>query len=765
MVRLVQLQVFEHNSFTQLAVQKQQVTRSVLPPRGVIYDSHMDEIATSVIVSTAVAEPRRIQNKPAVARRLAEILGMNSRELERRMKDPLRQAFMIVKRRIDPAAEKRIISLGIDGIDFVDESMRVYPNRELASQTLGFVNMNGDGGAGIELQYDKELKGKEGIYSFDVDAHRRSFRAQVEKPPIQGHSLVLSIDKSIQYIADKELAAGVEKSRARGGVAIVMESETGRILALSNYPSFNCNTYNEYDSSFHRNKAVSDFFEPGSTFKVVVATAALEAGLTRADEMIDCQMGTIVIGGHPFRDHNSYGLLSFSQILEFSSNVGAAKLGLRLGQQRLYEALRNFGFGSKTGVDLPGEIVGLVRDWRQWSGLSIGAISFGQEVGVTSLQILGAINAIANGGYRVRPSVVDRIIDEKGNLVSVRAPERIRLMSPDTASAVSGAFEGVVLRGTARRAALDGYRAAGKTGTAQKIVDGRYSKNKYLASFIGFAPLPSPRITVLVQIDEPQGSHYGGEVCAPVFQAIAQGSLLQLRIPPDRDLLSPKPAPSLAALDKDMKIMDRLRGSRGPRPREPDAGRGTAFDSAVRPFGLAARRDSRTGECERGIHHQPGRRRVPLFLPAQSARAVAAGDSRAVSEVPRHPPAPRPRQRPSAPAPASDGVPHPDGRRRPTRHQAPAPDLRSVPAEPARWPPAISPIARSTPPSFIRSPRAPGPPWPSAASGTRRPSLACCRTRAWMKPMSPACSRSSRREIRSFTPIPRSMNLRMSLMP
>ncbi len=545
-VRLVQLQIFEHSSFAQLAVQKQQVTRSVLPPRGVIYDSRMDAIATSVPVSTAVAEPRRIPNKTAVARRLAEILRMNPRELESRMKDPARQAFMIVKRRIDPDAEKRIESMGIHGIYFVDESMRVYPSRELASQALGFVNMNGDGGAGIELQYDRELKGKEGIYSFDVDARRRSFRLKVEKPPVQGHSLVLSIDKSIQYIADRELAAGVEKSKARGGVAIVMESETGRILALSNYPSFNCNTYNEYNPEFWRNKAVSDIFEPGSTFKVVVATAALEAGLTRADEMIDCQMGSISIGGHTFHDDHSYGLLSFSQILELSSNVGAAKLGLRLGQQRLYEALRNFGFGSKTGVDLPGEIVGLVRDWRQWSGLSIGAISFGQEVGVTSLQILSAINSIANGGYRVRPSIVDRVIDEKGDLVSIRTPERIRLMSPQTAAAVSSAFEGVVLRGTARRAALEGYRAAGKTGTAQKIVDGRYSKSKYMASFIGFAPLPKPRITVLVQIDEPRGSHYGGVICAPVFQTIAQESLLQLGIPPDKDLLLTKPAPAIA---------------------------------------------------------------------------------------------------------------------------------------------------------------------------------------------------------------------------
>jgi cell division protein FtsI (penicillin-binding protein 3) len=509
----------------------------------------MAELATSVTVSTAVAEPRRIQNIPDTAQKLAAILDMDPRELSGRMMDPARQSFMVIKRRIDPEAEKRIEALGVTGVYFVDESMRVYPNRDLGCQTLGFVNMNGDGGAGIELQYDKELQGREGVYSFDIDARRKTFRVQVDKPPAQGRSLVLSIDKSIQYITDRELKAGVEKAQARAGTAIVMESETGRILALSNYPQFNCNTYNKYQPDFWRNRAVSDAFEPGSTFKVVVAAAALEAGMTRPTEMIDCQMGSISIGGHVFHDHKSYGLLSFSQILEFSSNVGAAKLGMRLGQQGLYEALRNFGFGSKSGIDLPGEIVGLVRDWHKWSGLSIGAISFGQEVGVTSMQILNAINAIANGGYMVRPSVVDRIIDENGELVFARTPERTRLMSPRTAEAVSEAFEGVVLRGTGKRAALEGYRAAGKTGTAQKIEGGRYSGSKYVSSFIGFAPLPKPKITILVQIDEPKVGHYGGDVSAPYFQKIAQETLMLLRVMPDQNMPMPKVAPLSANAD------------------------------------------------------------------------------------------------------------------------------------------------------------------------------------------------------------------------
>ncbi len=545
--RLVQLQVLKHDELTQRAIKGQVQNRSILAPRGIIYDSHMDELASSVPVRTVAAEPRRIKNIPLAAEALASLLEMNRGELQARLSDPAKQVFQIVRRRISPKAETQIEKIGIEGIYLLEESMRVYPNLDLACHTLGFVNLNGDGGAGLELQYDRDLKGEAGQLSFDVDAHGRSFRGKVQKPPVQGHSLVLSLDRSIQYITAKALAAGVEKARAAAGVAIVMESETGRILALSSYPFFNCNTYNEYAADLWRNRSVSDLYEPGSTFKVVVAATALEAGLTRPSEVIDCQMGSITIGRHIFHDHKPYGLLTFSQILENSSNVGAAKLGLRLGEKRLYDGLRTFGFGSKTGVDLPGEIPGLVRDWRQWSGLSIGAISFGQEVGVTSLQILCAINAIANGGYLVTPYVVDRVIDQKGDLLQARKPARTRILRPETAAAIRDAFEGVVLRGTGRKAALEGYRVAGKTGTAQKIVDGRYSNTRYLASFVGFAPLPDPRLTILVWIDEPKGQIYGGDISAPVFKEITQESLLQLHVPPNPSMPLPKFNPALLA--------------------------------------------------------------------------------------------------------------------------------------------------------------------------------------------------------------------------
>ena len=544
--RLIHLQIGQHEEYLQQAQLRQSMKNSISPPRGNIFDAHMDELATSMTVSTVEAEPRRVKDRAAAAQRLAGILNLDAADLLAKMNDPAHRSWMVVKRRIDPNDEALVEALDIDGIYLTEESMRVYPNLDLAGQVLGFVNAMGDGGAGIELLYDRELKGTEGLVWSDVDALRRPFRGRVEKPPVQGHSLVLSLDRWIQDIAERELSAGVERARAAAGIAIVMESDSGRILALANYPGFNCNTYNEYAPYFHRNRAVSDAFEPGSTFKVVVAAAALEAGLTRPDEQINCEMGAMRIAGHTFHDHKPYGLLTFREILEFSSNIGAAKLGMRLGERRLYDALLKFGFGARTGIDLPAEAVGLVRDVSRWSGLSVPAISFGQEVGVTSMQILDAINAIANGGYHVRPSLVDCIIDQQGDLVRSNKPEPTRIMSPETAAAVREAFEGVVLRGTGKQAALEGYRAAGKTGTAQKIVNGRYSDSRYVASFIGFAPLPHPRITVLVLIDEPRGMMYGGDVSAPVFSRIAQQTLLQLHVPPDPSLPSRLPKPNAA---------------------------------------------------------------------------------------------------------------------------------------------------------------------------------------------------------------------------
>ena len=536
--RLFQFQVFQHERYAKRPAGAYFLTKPVYAPRGAIYDCRMSELATNVMVDTVAVEPGVIQDIPAVSEKLATLLEMDPAALRNRMRDPFHQKYLRVKRRIDPGVAARVKSLGLRGVNLEAENLRVYPNRDLASHTLGFVNLAGNGAAGLEMQYENQLNGRNGKVLCEVDALGRCFRETESIAPIPGSSLVLSIDGSIQHIAQRELSLGVERSRAAAGVAIVMESETGRILALANYPDFNCNAYGEYDMKVWRNRAVQDQFEPGSTLKVVVAAAALDAGLAKPGELIDCRMGSMTVGGHVFHDHKPYGLLTFLQILEHSSNIGAIVLGMRLGEERLYESLRSFGFGSRTGIDLPAEAVGRLREPEKWSALSIASISFGQEIAITSMQILVAINAIANGGYRVRPSVVDRVIDSRGASVRMKAPERIRMMRPETAAVIGNAFEGVVLRGTGKRAALEGYRAAGKTGTAQKAERGRFSKSRYMASFIGFAPLPRPQVTILVQIDEPKGAIYGGEVAAPVFQKIAQETLLNLRIPPDRSLLT-----------------------------------------------------------------------------------------------------------------------------------------------------------------------------------------------------------------------------------
>jgi cell division protein FtsI (penicillin-binding protein 3) len=546
LARLVQIQVIRHEEYAQKAQKRITRCRPVPAPRGIIYDSQMNVLASNGTVPTVKATPKNIENKAEAAYKLAEILDIDPENLLRKMFNPDNASHLVIQHRIDPTLADDIKSLGIEGIYFEYESTRVYPNRELACHVLGFVNFNDQADVGVEASYDKELRGKDGLSSFDVDGRGNPYQENEEKPPVQGNSLVLSIDREIQHIVEKKLDAAVKDAGAKAGTAIVMESDTGRILALANYPRFNGNIFNEYVHSVMRNRAVMDMFEPGSTFKVVVAAAALDARLIYPTDMIDCQNGSITLAGHVFHDHKPYGLLTFQQVLEHSSNVGAVKLGLRLGQERLYEALRRFGFGTKTGVDLPAEYSGKVRKLKDWSGLSIGAISFGQEIGVTSMQILNAINSIANGGYLVRPSVVDRILDENNNTIRTNTPERIRIMSPRTAEAVTEAFEGVILRGTGKNAALEGYRAAGKTGTAQKSINGRYSKDKYVSSFIGFAPLPIPKVTILVQLDEPQNGHYGGDVCAPYFKNIAQDVLLYLRIPFDSNLLLPEYDPAIA---------------------------------------------------------------------------------------------------------------------------------------------------------------------------------------------------------------------------
>ena len=548
--RLLQLQVFQHREYLQKARNQQEKSRWTAAARGSIYDRHRDELAASATVHSVVVAPGELRDLPTAALQLASLLELEPQGLLREMADPANKNYLKLKDRIDPGLEPQIEALDIRGVHLVEESIRAYPNRTLASHTLGFLNFNGDGVTGLERQYSDELGGTRGHTTLGVDAHRRSFRAKVDLLPDQGESLVLSLDRSIQYIAERELAVGVQKAKAAAGVAVVMESETGRILALANYPGFNCNTYQEYPAELWRNRAVQDLFEPGSTLKVVTVSAALEAGLVAPGELFDCQGGKMVIGDRVVHCSHPHGRLTVAGILEQSCNIGAAKLGLRLGKQRLYEKLCDFGIGARTGVDLPFERIGRMSDWTRWSPHRVAVISFGQGIVVTSMQILMAINVIASGGFRVRPSVAEFIIDADGDTKPVRAPERFRILRPEVVARVMNALEGAVLRGTGKRAGLEGYRAAGKTGTAQRVEDGQFSKTKHVSSFIGFAPLPQPRVTVLVQIRDAQGSDYGGEIAAPVFKQITQQTLFRLGVPLDQGVHRQPAAATVATFQR-----------------------------------------------------------------------------------------------------------------------------------------------------------------------------------------------------------------------
>jgi cell division protein FtsI (penicillin-binding protein 3) len=538
--RLVQFQIVLHGELPKPAKNPYKVNKPIPVSRGSIYDSQMVQLATSITVKTVIANPAGIKDIPAAARGLAPLLEMDPNVLMKRLRDPVSRNYLVLKRRIDPNLEPRIQALGIEGIRLEDASLRVYPNGDLAGHPLGFVNGAGIGVAGLERFYNGELTGNRGMAVFEQDARGRSYSEKTIQPPVPAHSLVLSLDNSIQRIVQSELFSGVQRAHAAAGMAIVMESETGRILALANVPGFNPNTPAQCGEKALRNRAIQDRNEAGSTVKVIVASACLDAGLVRPGELIDCRPRSLRIAGHVIHDHKDFGFLEFEQTLEQSSNTGAARLGLRLGEERLEKALRLFGIGSRTGIDLWGEANGRLREHKKWSKLSIASISFGQEVTVTSIQILTAINVIATGGYKVLPTLVDRILNQNGEPIRIAAPKRVRIIRPETAVVIMDALEGVILRGTGLGAALDGYRAAGKTATAQKAEGKRLSKTKYSATFVGFAPLPKPRVTILVQIDEPRGAIYGGDVAAPVFRKIAQEALLILKVPQDRNLLLDK---------------------------------------------------------------------------------------------------------------------------------------------------------------------------------------------------------------------------------
>jgi cell division protein FtsI (penicillin-binding protein 3) len=535
-VRLVYLQIFCYGDFERRAQHQQQRSFDLSPKRGVIYDRAGRELAMSIQVDSAFVVP---SEAPDLANAISLITRITKDDPRVVLADCSAHKFCWVARKADADVIDRIRALNLQGIHFQKEPKRFYPKRELAAQVLGYVGTDDQGLSGLERQFNQQLQGKPGKLMISVDARKRWF-ASVEKEPESGNSVVLTIDQNIQYIAERELERGMEETHAIAGTAIVENPRTGEILALTNRPTFNPNIRKEITNDALKNRAVSDVYEPGSTFKTVTISAGLEEEITRPEEMFDCQMGSIVINGMRIRDSRPHGMLSVADILAESSDVGAIKVALRLGDERLYKYIRAFGFGQQTGIELPSETRGLTKPVSRWSKVSIGAISMGQEIGISAVQLAAMISTIANDGVRVPPRIV------AGTIVPQNAPQTVafqpvegtRVVSSLTAAQMRQMLQGVVLHGTGRKAILEGYSSAGKTGTGQKVdpATGAYSKTKYVASFAGFAPINDPQIVAVVILDSPVGLHQGGQVSAPVFQRITQQVLEYLHVPHDVQL-------------------------------------------------------------------------------------------------------------------------------------------------------------------------------------------------------------------------------------
>jgi cell division protein FtsI (penicillin-binding protein 3) len=534
--RLVYLQVVDHADL--LARADRQQMRTVVPPakRGEIFDRKGRVLAYSVDADTIAAVPNDIDDPAEVAARVCHALDGCNAERRQAIARSLgrRTPFAYVARQVTPEEAKRVRALDLQGITLLKESRRYYPNSELGAHVIGYVGLDNVGLGGIESAYDSLIRGKDGKVLIQTDNKRRAVFSRVEKPATAGAGIELTIDEYLQYVAERELRAGVEANHAAGGSAIVMDPHTGEILALANWPTFNPNAFGRADDEARRNRAIQTLYEPGSTFKIVTASAALERKVITPESMVDTSPGSITFPGRkPIYDTHQYGLISFTDVIVKSSNVGAIKVGLKLGPDVLTEYVNKFGFGQTLAPDFKGETGGIVWSADRLDASALASVAMGYQVGVTPLQMATAVSSVANGGHLLQPRVVRAFIKD-GRRIEVPHKEMRRTIEPETATTLTEIMEQVVERGTARAAQIEGYTIAGKTGTAAKLVNGHYQKADYNASFVGFIPSRKPALTILVVIDSPHGNGYtGGAVSAPVFKHIAEAALTYLGIGPN----------------------------------------------------------------------------------------------------------------------------------------------------------------------------------------------------------------------------------------
>ena len=554
--RLVVLQVVQHDQFVARARDQQEETIELSPKRGEIVDRNGQILAYSVDADSIYAVPTEVKDASGTASQLCAVLDECTEEIQATFGQRLARdaSFAYIKRRASLREARAVGELGLEGIGFLKESHRFYPNRELAAHLLGYVGTENQGLGGIESTYDAEIKGSPGQVLLQKDATQRAF-SRVDRLPTTGATFELTVDKYLQHIAERELQAGVETHKADAGSVVMLDPQTGEILALASAPTFNPNVFEGTSTNQRRNRAVQDLYEPGSTFKVVTASAAFEEQVVHRDEIFDVSAGAIHVGGgRVISDYSPNGELSFTDVMVKSSNVGAVRVGLRLGAERLSRYVRRFGFGETLSPDFPSESRGIVWDPSNLNDSAVASISMGYQVSVTPLQMAAAVAAVANGGELIEPRVV-RAVMQNGIRQEFEPRVIRRAISNETAAELTSIMELVVERGTARRAQVPGYTVAGKTGTASKLVQStdpetgrvthRYSENNNYASFVGFVPSDRPRLVVLVTIDTPRnGGNTGGAVAAPIFQRIVEASLRHLAVLPTVHPASPMLVPS-----------------------------------------------------------------------------------------------------------------------------------------------------------------------------------------------------------------------------
>lgn len=531
-VKLIFIQVFKSAYLAKLAEKQHNHCVRLDPNRGTIYDRNFRPLALNVSTFSLYAQPRLMkkEDKEKAFKRLPDVLVLDSKSLQDKLSKD--KYFVWIARKLSLQQVNVIKALKIHGLDFVKESKRYYPNQALAAHLIGFAGIDNVGLEGIELKYDHYLKGEYGWSQVLRDAKQQSLL--IEKgfiPPKNGFDIVLTIDETIQYLAERALDKAFEKHNAKGASIVVMNPKTGEILAMANRPTFDLTHASSSNMESRRNRAVTDTYEPGSVFKIVTAAAALEEEKFSEEDKIFCENGSYKIGNHTLHDHHGSGTLTFSQVIERSSNIGVAKIAQKLGAATVYKYAKLFRFGTPTQIELLGEVAGTVKPPSVWSKTSIGAIPIGQEVTVTALQLAGAISAVANDGVYMQPFVIRYIQDQSGEIIKSFEPREIsKVISKNTAQRLKKILSGVVVSGTGKLAQLENISSAGKTGTSQKVVNGIYSHDQFFASFIGFAPVEDPQLAIVVVVDDPHPSYYGGTVAAPVFKEVAENSIRYLNV-------------------------------------------------------------------------------------------------------------------------------------------------------------------------------------------------------------------------------------------